>query len=99
MDECSDKEKDTLRFIISEEQVGQRLDKALAALADGFSRSRLQGIIQDGALHLNGLVCRDVSHKVSLGSVIEIEIPPVKRRPRNLKKSLLMLFMKMRTCW
>ncbi|HOO81800.1 MAG TPA: RluA family pseudouridine synthase [Alphaproteobacteria bacterium] len=89
MDECSDKEKDTLRFIISEEQVGQRLDKALAALADGFSRSRLQGIIQDGALHLNGLVCRDVSHKVSLGSVIEIEIPPVEEAAPQPEKIAL----------
>lgn len=77
----------TMRFVIDSDQAGQRLDKALAVLAEGFSRSRLQGLIQSGALRLNGLVCDDVAHKVSRGSVIEIIVPPVEEahpQPENI---------------
>ena len=65
-----------LRFVVDEARAGMRLDKALAALAPEFSRSRLQGLIQGGALTLNGLPCDDTSRKVNTGHVIELIVPP-----------------------
>ncbi|MEM7651462.1 MAG: RluA family pseudouridine synthase, partial [Pseudomonadota bacterium] len=67
---------DALRFVVNEARSGMRLDKALAGMAPEFSRSRLQGLIQQGALTLNGLPCDDASRKVNAGHVIELVVPP-----------------------
>jgi len=68
---------ETHRFVVGDEQTGLRIDKALAALSPDFSRSRLQGLIQGGAMQLNGLPCSDTSRKVAKGHVIELTIPPL----------------------
>ena len=51
---------------------GERVDKYIEI--DGFSRSRIQKIIDDGAVSVNGTIakCRD---KLKEGDVIEIDIP------------------------
>ncbi|MEZ5814142.1 MAG: RluA family pseudouridine synthase [Alphaproteobacteria bacterium] len=67
---------EVLRFVAGKAQDGLRLDKALAQLAPDFSRSRLQGLIQGGALQLNGLPCCDVSRKVAKGHVVELSVLP-----------------------
>ena len=83
----SDQNSETLRFVVGDEQSGSRLDKALAMLAPEFSRSRLQGLIQDGALTLNGLPCTETKRSVAKGHVIELIIPPAQEaepEPENI---------------
>ncbi len=83
---------ETLRFVVEEAQTGLRLDKALALLSPDFSRSRLQGLIQGGALQLNGLPCSDTSRKVAKGHVIELIIPPLESaepEPENISLDIV----------
>ena len=55
--------------------VGERLDRALAAAAPELSRARLQKLIADGRVSLNGVVLDDVSAKAAAGLYL-VEIPP-----------------------
>ena len=83
---------DALRFVVEDAQAGLRLDKALAVLAPEYSRSRLQGLIQGGALMLNGLPCGDVSRKVMPGHVIELRVPEPENavpEPENIPLDIL----------
>ncbi len=83
----SDLDLQVLHFVVTDAQTGLRLDKALAQLSPDFSRSRLQGLIQGGALLLNGLPCSDTSRKVAKGHVIELTIPPLEAaepEPENI---------------
>lgn len=73
--EESDQE-DVLSFVIEGDQAGARLDKALSALCADLSRSRLQSLISDGQVSVNGEVLTNASKKVSLGDEIEVNVPP-----------------------
>ncbi len=55
---------------------GQRLDKALVAMAPEFSRSHLQGLIEAGHVQLDGVACRASSRKVRAGQRIDVELVP-----------------------
>jgi len=63
---------------VGEAQAGLRFDKALAALSPDHSRSRVQQLIAEGAVKLNGLVASDTSRKVNVGHVIEMVVPPAR---------------------
>lgn len=55
---------------------GARLDQWLAAqLAPDFSRSRLQALIRQGAVRLNGQVITEPKRKLTEGDDIEVELP------------------------
>ncbi|RZL29965.1 MAG: RluA family pseudouridine synthase, partial [Rubrivivax sp.] len=60
------------------EQAGQRLDKALALLAGEISRARLQQVIKEGGVSLNGAVFSDGSRKVVEGDTIALVMPAAK---------------------
>jgi 23S rRNA pseudouridine1911/1915/1917 synthase len=53
---------------------GQRLDKVLVAMAGEFSRSHLQGLIDQGHVRLGGVVARSSSQRVQAGQRIEVEL-------------------------
>lgn len=55
-------------------QAYPRLDKAIKI--DGFSRSRIQKLIDDGNITLNGTPAK-ARDKVGLGDVIQIDVPPI----------------------
>ena len=55
---------------------GWRVDRTLAALTPEFSRSYLQQLMVDGAVHLNGLPARKASAKVKVGDAIEVVLRP-----------------------
>ncbi|MGB3387867.1 MAG: RluA family pseudouridine synthase [Pseudaminobacter sp.] len=56
---------------------GLRLDQWLAARLGGeFSRSRLQALIRQGAVRLNGRIVDEPRHKLSAGDAVELELPP-----------------------
>lgn len=66
---------ENLSFIIEEEHVDVRLDKALSALCDDLSRSRLQALIEQGEVTLNGGACK-ASHRLEIGDQLVVRIPP-----------------------
>ncbi len=72
-----DEELETLRVGVPADISGERLDKALAALCDDYSRSRIQSLIEDGDVTLNGKVCTSSKQKVVAGDVIKLTVPPV----------------------
>ncbi len=62
--------------IVSPALHGQRLDKAVVAMAGEFSRNHLQGLIEAGHVSVDGVVARSASHKVRAGQRIELELVP-----------------------
>ena len=63
-------------FVIDAAHHGERLDRALAALAPEFSRSYLQQLIESGAVSLNGAPATRSANKVKAGDQGEIELRP-----------------------
>ena len=53
---------------------GQRLDKAVVAMAGEFSRNHLQGLIEEGHVTVNGVAAASASRKVLAGQVIAVEL-------------------------
>ncbi|MCX7975820.1 MAG: RluA family pseudouridine synthase [Bellilinea sp.] len=56
---------------------GERLDKVLAARFPEHSRSRMQGLIRDGFVQVNGKVVSKAGFMVEDGMTIEVHLPPV----------------------
>lgn len=69
-------EDDVISVTVSDEAAGQRLDKALSVLCPDYSRTRLQALIEDGAVCVNGIVLVDSKHKVKMGDVLDVIVPP-----------------------
>jgi 23S rRNA pseudouridine1911/1915/1917 synthase len=63
-------------FVIDASHHGDRLDRALTALAPEFSRSYLQQLIEAGAVSLHGAPATRSSHKVKAGDEGVIELRP-----------------------
>ncbi|MAF98096.1 MAG: RNA pseudouridine synthase [Micavibrio sp.] len=75
-------EQHSARYVMGDEQNGLRFDKALGSLAEGLTRSRVQNLIKQGSVKLNGLLCTDTSRKVLKGEVAEYIIPePTEAEP------------------
>ncbi len=82
-----DNNVDALHLVVPDIYVGYRLDKAVAALAPAFSRTRLQNLIDAGECLLNGTVCSTPSRKVEIFDHIIIAIPPsadAEPQPENI---------------
>ncbi|HEV7257828.1 MAG TPA: RluA family pseudouridine synthase [Bosea sp. (in: a-proteobacteria)] len=60
---------------VAAEQAGERLDKALAMLAGEISRARLQQVIKEGGVSLNGAIVSDGKRKVAEGDAISLVMP------------------------
>jgi len=54
----------------------ERLDIFLTACLPEFSRSRLQGLIKDGFVRVDGAVATKPSRSLGLGAAVEVRIPP-----------------------
>lgn len=65
---------DTLRFSVAEADAGTRLDKALAIREEVGSRSLAERLLSEGAVRVDGAV-QPKSHKLELGSIVEVELP------------------------
>jgi 23S rRNA pseudouridine1911/1915/1917 synthase len=63
---------------VTQEQAGARLDKALAMLAGEISRARLQQVIKEGGVSLNGAIASDGSRKVVEGDELALVMPEAK---------------------
>jgi 23S rRNA pseudouridine1911/1915/1917 synthase len=62
------------RFQVGAPASGTRLDLFLAAACSDLSRSRIQKLIQDGAVHVDGAAAKR-SHAVRAGESVTVEIP------------------------
>ena len=78
---------------ITPDQAGHRLDRALTALAQSLSRSRLQALIEDGAVTLEGKTIRDANHRVKGGEIYRLTIAAtVSARPRGQDIPLTVIY-------
>ncbi|HEX8492396.1 MAG TPA: RluA family pseudouridine synthase [Pyrinomonadaceae bacterium] len=69
----TEQESETLVFPASENEAGQRLDAYLAARINDWSRSRLQRLIEDGDVLVNGRTTKP-SYKLRTNDEIEVEL-------------------------
>jgi 23S rRNA pseudouridine1911/1915/1917 synthase len=65
---------ENLAFTVGEQDAGIRLDRFLATHAGELSRTRIQELIADGRVSVDGVVTKP-SHRVETGEQVEIEIP------------------------
>lgn len=56
---------------------GQRLDKFLVACLPDFSRSRLQGLIHDGFVKVDGQPAGKAGQELDPGVYVEVHVPPL----------------------
>ena len=59
-----------------EKESGGRLDKFLVEQLPGFSRSRLQGLVADGFVEVNGRAAKKAGQIIEHGQRIVVRIPP-----------------------
>jgi 23S rRNA pseudouridine1911/1915/1917 synthase len=68
-------DSNTLVFKVSEADAGARLDAYLATQIDGWSRARLQRLIEVGDVLVSGNLAKP-SYKVSAADEVEVELTP-----------------------
>jgi 23S rRNA pseudouridine1911/1915/1917 synthase len=79
------------RFLVAPEHAGARLDRYLAARLPELSRTRIQELIDEGRVRVNGSSARR-SHRVSPGEAIEAEVlqrPPLQAVPEDIPVEIL----------
>jgi 23S rRNA pseudouridine1911/1915/1917 synthase len=69
-----DASAEILQFTVDEEDQGLRLDRFLAAQTTQLSRTRLQELIAEGRVRVNGITTKP-SQRLEAGQVIDVEIP------------------------
>jgi len=68
-------ENPSLHLSVSSDNEGERLDAFLAAQIQGWSRARLQRLIEEADVLVNGRAVKS-SYRISAGDEIEIELTP-----------------------
>jgi len=66
---------DHVEFIVSADQATQRLDRFLAVQLPEMSRTRVQSLVDEGRVLVDGTTVKP-SYRVEEGDVISVEIPP-----------------------
>lgn len=67
---------DRILSFVFDQPAPQRLDKFLVTCLPDFSRSRLQGLIQDGFVLVNGVAAHKSGQILTAQAMIEVHIPP-----------------------
>ncbi len=67
---------DRIERFVYEEEKSERLDKFLVSRFPEFSRARLQGLIADGFVLVNGAPAKKAGQAVEAGTEIEVRVPP-----------------------
>src|ERR1700710_1140875 len=62
--------------LAGEDHAGWRLDRFLAATLPDFSRSRLQQLLESGAVVLGMRTVKDANHRVKPGQAFTVTVPP-----------------------
>jgi 23S rRNA pseudouridine1911/1915/1917 synthase len=74
------------------EEAGERLDRVLAARADGLSRARVKALIEAGAARIDGRPVTDANHRVKAGTIVTLDVPPpeaAEPAPQDLPLTIL----------
>lgn len=77
-------QRQTLRFTVNTDKVGNRLDQYLALASDLLSRGAAKKLIDIGSVHMNGRRVRKCSLVVNNGDRIEIHIDGLSLTPYSL---------------
>ncbi len=56
--------KESIAFLIEQEEAGERMDAVLAGLAPDISRSSIQRLIEKGNVSVNGVIITQKKHKL-----------------------------------
>src|SRR6201987_3206888 len=64
-----------IELIVTAEQAGARLDRFLALELSEMSRTRIQALVDEGRVLVDGAAMKP-SHKVEEGATVVIDIPP-----------------------
>ena len=75
-----------IEVTVNPQDSNQRLDAYLASRELELTRSRIQGLIDQGKVKVNGRATKP-SHRIRSGELIEIEIPPLRKTevlPENI---------------
>jgi 23S rRNA pseudouridine1911/1915/1917 synthase len=67
---------DRIESFIFQGEAGERLDVFLTACLPDFSRSRIQGLIRDGFVKVNGVPAVKAGRDLEPGARLEVRIPP-----------------------
>jgi 23S rRNA pseudouridine1911/1915/1917 synthase len=82
-----------ISILVPSDQAGQRLDRVLASLLPDLSRSRLEALIDQGAVTRGGTTIKDANHRVKGGETYDIAVPDaVPARPRGQDIPLTMVY-------
>lgn len=82
---------DLRRFIVEGEEAGLRLDIFLTRKEPSLTRSRIQKIVEEGLVNVNGRPAK-ASHKVHAGEEVEIAIPepePIDALPERIPLDIM----------
>lgn len=71
-------EQDQIIEVVNESESESRLDKFLTERLEGFSRSRIQTLIGEGRVMVNGEPAAKSGQAVGVGTKVSISIPPVR---------------------
>jgi len=63
-----------MKFNVSSEHAGERLDRFLVLQLPALSRSRIQSLMEEGHVLVDGIV-RKASHRIQSGEAVTVEIP------------------------
>jgi 23S rRNA pseudouridine1911/1915/1917 synthase len=66
----------TQTVTVTGDDAGGRLDRVLASAIPALSRTRLQALIRGGSVTIGGGTIRDPGHRVNLGDIVAVEVPP-----------------------
>jgi len=70
-------DRDNITFLdIPADAAGQRLDRVLTGLLPDMSRSRLQALLNEGRIEMDGHTATDASRKVKGGEKVSVTVPP-----------------------
>jgi 23S rRNA pseudouridine1911/1915/1917 synthase len=67
---------DRIEKFVYEGEKAERLDKFLVSRFAEFSRARLQGLIEDGFVLVNGAPAKKAGQSIEAGTEIEVRVPP-----------------------
>ena len=69
-------EADLRTASVTEAQHGERLDKAIVAIAPEFSRNHLQALVRDGHVQVDGLAARGPAQRLRAGQALAVRLVP-----------------------
>jgi 23S rRNA pseudouridine1911/1915/1917 synthase len=76
MSDTQNSSGDRRTALAGDDHAGWRLDRFLAAALPDFSRSRLQQLLQEGAVSLGAATIKDANHRVKPGEDYAVTVPP-----------------------